>query len=137
MGLLSRLGRGAARRAIKTGDGLNALANYLMITGAVGGGVGGPMGANMEQSAGGDPNEGAIGGARAGAMMGPLMGGALIGSGATGNPLPAAIGTVPYVLNVGSAASQQRLERERRAMEEEAIRRALEMRLAEMHGGGR
>lgn len=131
MGLLSRLGRGAARRAIKTGDGLNALANYLMITGALGGGVGGLMGAYSEQAAGGDPNEGAIGGARAGAMMGPLA--------ATSIPLTMALGPagatpiVPYALSVGSESSRLRREREQRAMEEEAIRRAMEMRLNGMH----
>lgn len=131
MGLLSRLGRGAARRAIKTGDGLNALANYLMITGALGGGAGGLMGAYGEQAAGGDPNEGAIGGARAGAMMGPLA--------ATSIPLTMAAGpvgatpVVPYVLSVGSESSRLRREREQRAMEEEAIRRAMEMRLNGMH----
>lgn len=131
MGLLSRAARGLSRRAIKTGDGLNALANYLMVTGALGGAAGGLMGASSEQSAGGDPNEGAIGGARAGAMMGPLA--------ATALPLTMELGPVgasplvPYMLSVDSASSEKRRARERKRMEEEAAQRAMELRLLGMH----
>jgi len=131
MGLLSSAARGLSRRAIKTGNNLNALANYLMVTGALGGAAGGLMGANMEQSAGGDPNEGAIGGASAGAMMGPGMGlNAFAGPFA---PISGAMSTVPYVLNVGTASSEKRRERERKRMEEEAAQRAMEMRLLGIH----
>lgn len=134
---LSERASSVGRGAIRTGNALNGLANCLMITGGIGGAAGGLLGAHAEQEAGGDPNEGAIGGARAGAMMGPVT----IGPGAVGTlaggpvgPFIGATATLPYLLSVQDGSSEKRRERERRAMQEEAIRRALEMRLREMHG---
>lgn len=133
---LGRGGRSISRKAVKTGEGLNAIANYLMITGGLGGAAGGLMGAYSEQEAGGDPNEGAIGGARAGAMMGPATLGPAaalsLGTGPVG-PFAGTTALLPYLLNVQSGSSEKRLERERQQQEEEVVRQAIMMRLMQDH----
>lgn len=133
MGLLGSFARSVGRKSIKTGDTLNALVNYLMITGGVGGAAGGLIGAYGEQAAGGNPNEGAIGGARAGAELGPLAGAGLLAGAATGNPVIGSMGIVPYALNVSSAASEKRHQREDEAAKEEMIRRAIQLQLMQAH----
>jgi hypothetical protein len=138
MGLLSRAAQGLGRRAIKTGNSLNGLMNYLMITGGLGGAAGGLMAAGDEEAYGGTPeqiNEAALHGAGAGAAGGPLAFGPAVAMTMAGGPA-GAMPIVPWALYTGTEGQRPRRERERKAMEEEAIRRALMERLQQMHGRG-
>jgi hypothetical protein len=117
------------------GQDLNGLADYIKWTGIPGGFAGALMGAGQEESEGGTPeqiNEAALYGGRAGALGGPLaFGPALAGTAALG-PVGASP-IVPWVLYTGTEARRPRSERERKAHEQEAIRRALMMQLLEAH----
>ena len=148
MGLLSRgaraIGRAAFGRArpgvgkslIKeardAAESTDAWANYLMLTGALGGLGGGLAGAYGEQEAGGDPNEGFAEGGKMGAAMGPLT----IGPSIAGTMMAGPVGASPMLpgaLMVQSASQRKRLEREERARQEEAMWRAIQMQLAANH----
>jgi len=146
MGLLSRLGRAAARGARRTGrgvirgaseagDAMDVFSNYALITGGLGGLGGMLMGAGAEQDQGGTPeqiNEAALHGGRMGAVMGPLTFGPAVALTAAAGPMGGAP-IVPYALYTGSAADRPRQERERRRMQEEAEMLALEQRLRGLH----
>lgn len=135
MGLLSRLasraGRGVIRRAGKAANIMDGLANYALITGSLGGLGGMLMGASDAQEQGETPeqiNEAAMYGGRTGAMGGPLAFGPAIAMTAGLGPM-GAMPLVPWALYTGSDADRPQRERLRKAMEEEAVRRAMAMRV--------
>lgn len=132
---LARRGASVGRGMVETGNALNGIADYAKITGIAGGTAGALMGAADEEAQGGTPeeiNEAALYGGRAGAIGGPLAFGPALGLTAAMGPVGAAP-IVPWALFTGSEAQRPRNERERKRMREEAIRRAIEMRLREMH----
>ena len=147
MGLLSRLGRaaigsrrGGARSLMKeareAADFTDALANYALVTGALGGLGGGLMSASDVQSRGGtqdDINEAGYHGGRAGAMGGPLAFGPAVGMTAAMGPVGAAP-IVPWALVTGSEGSRRFDDRRRKREEEEAAMRAIQMQMMQNHG---
>lgn len=146
MGLLGRVGRlavgarrGGARSLIKeareAAEITDALANYALVTGAIGGLGGGLMSASDVQSRGGtqeDINEAGYHGGRTGAVGGPLAFGPAVGMTAAMGPVGAAP-IVPWALATGSEGSRRFDERQRKREEQEAAMRALEMQLMQNH----
>lgn len=131
--------RGGAKSLIKeardAAEVTDALANYALITGAVGGLGGGLMSAADVESRGGtqeDINEAGFHGGRAGAIGGPLTFGPALGLTAALGPVGGAP-IVPWALYTGSEGARRFDGRRRQREQDEAIRRALEMRLREMH----
>lgn len=131
--------RGGAKSLIgearELADVTDALSNYALVTGGVGGLGGMLMSASDVESRGGnqeDINEAAYHGGRTGAMLGPATFGPALGLTAAAGP----VGGTPivlYALGTGSEGSRRFDARLRKREQDEAIRRALELRLRELH----
>lgn len=131
--------RGGAKSLLKeareAADATDALAAYALLTGGVGGLAGGMMSAADVESRGGtqeDINEAGYYGGRAGALGGPLAFGPALGMTAAVGPMGASP-IVPWALYTGSEGASRFDDRQRKRQQDEAIRRALEMRLRELH----
>lgn len=132
---LARGGRGAVRRAGEAADAMDALANYALITGSLGGLGGMLMSAGDVQSRGGtqeDINEAAMYGGRAGAIGGPLAFGPALAGTAMLGPVGASP-LVPWALITGSEGSRRFDERRRKREKDEAAMRAIELQLMRAH----
>lgn len=131
--------RGGAKSLIAeargAADAMDALSNYALVTGSLGGLGGMLMSAGDVESRGGDQddiNEAAYHGGRTGAMLGPATFGPALGLTAAAGP----VGGTPivlYALGTGSEGSRRFDERLRKREQDEAVRRALEMRLRGLH----
>lgn len=139
MGLLSRLasraGRSVVRRAGKAANAVDALSNYALITGGLGGLGGMLMNADDVRSRGGDQadiDEAAFYGGRAGAMGGPLAFGPAVAMTAAAGPI-GGMPIVPWALYTGMEGTRRFDERRLRRQQEEEARRAIEMQLAQIH----
>jgi len=133
--MAGRAGRGVIRRASKAADTMDALTNYALITGSLGGLGGMLMSAGDIESRGGnqeDINEAAYHGGRAGAMGGPLAFGPALAMTAAAGPV-GATPIVPWALYTGTEGARRFEERKRQNEQEAAELRAIEQQLAQAH----